>query len=99
MTTVQASAEEAAIVAEILLDTLSDSPYPLDVMYNTWQEGRTVINTEELPFEWYATAALDAMLNNKMWPKGVWLEPYDNSITSVWKEITQEGTTNGCTNQ
>jgi hypothetical protein len=81
MATVQATEAEAQKVAELLGNMFHTNPPK--VMFNTWEDGRTMVVTEELHWEWQNYWNPDS----QDIPKGVWLEPYDNSIASVWKEV------------
>jgi hypothetical protein len=81
MSTVQATEAEAKKVAELLGNMFHMDPPK--VMFNTWKDGRTMVVTEELPWEWHNYWIEDRQDN----PAGVWVEPYNNGIASVWKEV------------
>ena len=66
------------------------------VMVDTWEHGRTVVVWEEGPHGWMWVFPCGGMLNGTSWevaeaeqPKGVWVEPYDGCVVSVYQEVAE----------
>jgi hypothetical protein len=66
------------------------------VMVDTWEHGRTVVVWEEGPYGWTWVFPCGGMLNGSRWevpeaqlPKGVWVEPNDGCVVSVYQEVAE----------
>jgi hypothetical protein len=95
----QATAQEAEAVVDALMKVFDQPLFDWErprVMVDTWEHGRTVVVWEEGPHGWMWVFPCGGMLNGTSWevpgaelPKGVWVEPNDGCVVSVYQEVAK----------
>ena len=93
----QATAQQAEAVVDALMKVFEQPLFDWErprVMVDTWEHGRTVVVWEEGPHGWMGVFPCGGMLNGTLWevpeaelPKGVWVEPSDGCVVSVYQEV------------
>jgi hypothetical protein len=95
----QATAQQAEAVVDALMKVFDQPLFDWErprVMVDTWEHGRTVCVWEEGPHGWMWVFPCGGMLNGTSWevpeaelPKGVWVEPYDGCVVSVYQKVAE----------
>ena len=95
----QATAQQAEAVVDALLKAFEQPLFDWErprVVVETWEHGRTVVVWEAGPHGWMWVFPCGGMLSGTLWevpeaelPKGVWVEPKDGCVVSVYQEATR----------
>ncbi len=101
----QATAQQAEAVADALMKVFDQQLFNWElprVMVDTWEHGRTVVVWEEGPYGWTWVFPCGGMLGGSRWevpeaqlPKGVWVEPNDGCVVSVYQEVAERQSKSG----
>jgi hypothetical protein len=96
----QATAQQAEAVVDALMKVFDQPLFEWArprVMVDTWEHGRTVVVWEEGLYGWTSVFPCGGMLNGTLWevpeavlPKGVWVEPDDGCVVSVYQEVAEQ---------
>lgn len=91
-----ATAQQAEAVVEALLDAFEQPLFEWErprVIANTGERGPTLVAWEEGPHGWMSVFPGGGMLSGTSWaipeammPEGVWVEPHDGCVVSVYQE-------------
>jgi hypothetical protein len=95
----QATAQQAEAVVDALMKVFDQPLFDWErprVIVETGEHGRTLVVWEEGPHGWIWVFPCGGMLKGTGWevfeaelPRGVWVEPYDGCVLSVYQEVAE----------